>query len=62
MNPNTHFNTKSCFRVLHILDSFPTKSSVSTEAEKLQLILLNHFEDLELKEGRVSSNFAQVFY
>ncbi len=58
---NLSFDTKRSKRVLHILDSLPTMSSATMEAQQLQAIFLKHFQDATFEEGRVATNVAQVF-
>ena len=56
------FNTERSNRVLHILDSLPTSSPATIEAQQLQAIFLKHFENAVFQEGRVATNVAQVFH
>jgi len=45
---------------LHVLDSLPDKSSPAIEAERLQMIFLEHFKPATFQLGRVGVNLAQV--
>jgi len=47
-------------RVFHILDSLPNGFQGKREAERLQKILLKHFEDVSFEEDRITTNFAEV--
>ena len=44
----------------HILDSLANNSSASAEGDRLQTILLKHFEDETFVEGRVTANLAHA--
>lgn len=47
-------------RVFHILDSLPGLGGGTKDADRLQRILLKHFEKASFEEGRITTNFAQV--
>lgn len=47
-------------RVFHILDSLPEDSLAVKEAKQLQIILLKHYQGATFKEGRITTNIAQV--
>jgi hypothetical protein len=57
-----HGSESKSYRVFHILDSLPTDSLAmqEQEANQLQNILLEYFDDVAFQESRIAMNAAKV--